>query len=81
MITRKLIRSITRMTRMTRTTRKISMEIEMTVKSLEEVVKVIIPTITPPLSLFPKLRVMKLVTLTTKLTKPTKPMIDRYLVD
>jgi len=38
---------------MIRTIRKVSMEMEMTVKSLGEVVKVIIPTITPPLSLFP----------------------------
>jgi hypothetical protein len=53
MITRNLI-SITRIMRMTRTTRKISTGMEMTVKSLEEVVKVIIPTITPPLSLFPQ---------------------------
>jgi hypothetical protein len=35
------------------TTRKISIGIEITVKSLEEVVKVIIPTITLLLSLFP----------------------------
>ena len=34
--------------------RKISMGIEMTVKSLEEVIKVIIPAITLPLSLFPQ---------------------------
>jgi len=53
MITRKLITSIIRITRMTRTTRKISIGIEITVKSLEEVVKVIILTITLPLSLFP----------------------------
>ena len=52
MITRKLITSITRMTR---TTRKISMGMEMTVKSLEEVVKVIIPYNHPTtLSLFPQ---------------------------
>ena len=36
-----------------RTIRKISIGIEITVKSLGEVVKVIIPIITPPLSLFP----------------------------
>ena len=53
MITRKLIISIIRIIRMTRTTRKISMGMEMTVKSLGEVVKVIILTITLPLSLFP----------------------------
>ena len=41
------------MTRIIRTTRKISIGMEMIVKSLEEVVKVIIPTITLPLSLFP----------------------------
>jgi hypothetical protein len=39
--------------RIIRTIRKISIGIEITVKSLEEVVKVIIPTITLPLSLFP----------------------------
>jgi len=43
-----------RMMRIIRTIRKISMGMEMTVKPLEEVVKVIIPTITPPLSLFPQ---------------------------
>jgi len=53
MITRKLITSIIRIIRMTRTTRKISIGIEMTVKSLGEVVKVIILIITPLLSLFP----------------------------
>jgi len=36
-----------------RTMRKVSMEIEITVKSLREVVKVIILIITPLLSLFP----------------------------
>jgi len=36
-----------------KTTRKISIGMEMTVKSLEEIIKVIIPAITPPLSLFP----------------------------
>ena len=36
-----------------RTIRKISIEIKITVKSLGEVVKVIILTITLPLSLFP----------------------------
>ena len=46
MITRKLITSIIRMPRIMRTMRKISMGMKMTVKSLEEVVKVIIPTIT-----------------------------------
>ena len=50
MITRKLIISIIRITR---TTKKISIGIEITVKSLEEVVKVIILIITLPLSLFP----------------------------
>lgn len=39
MITRKLIISITRITRITRIIRKISMGIEMTVKSLGKVVK------------------------------------------
>jgi len=42
------------MTRITRTIRKISIGIEITVKSLEKAVKVIILTITPPLSLFPR---------------------------
>ena len=41
------------MTKIIRTTRKIFIGIEITVKLLEEVVKVIIPTITPLLSLFP----------------------------
>jgi len=50
MITRKLITSITRMTRIKRIIRKISIGIEMTVKSLGEVVKVIILL----LSLFPQ---------------------------
>jgi len=54
MITRKLIRSIIRITRIIRTTRKISIGIKITVKSLEEVVKVIIPYNYPTtLSLFP----------------------------
>jgi len=52
MITRKLIKSITRIIRMMRTIRKIPMGMEMTVKSLEEV-KVIIPYNYPTiLSLF-----------------------------
>jgi len=42
------------MTRITRTIRKISIGIEITVKSLGEVVKVIIPIIIPPLSVFPQ---------------------------
>jgi len=40
------------MIKIIRIMRKISIGMEMTVKSLEEVVKVIIPTITPLLSLF-----------------------------
>jgi len=39
---------------MMRIIKKISIGIEITVKSLEEVVKVIIPIIIPPLSLFPQ---------------------------
>jgi len=54
MIIRKLIISIIRMIRMMRTTRKIFIGIEMIVKSLGEVVKVIILTITLLLSLFPR---------------------------
>jgi len=51
---RKLIKSITRIMRMMRTMRKIFMGIEIIVKSLEEVVKVIIPYNYPTiLSLFP----------------------------
>jgi len=38
---------------MIRMMRKIFIGMEMTVKPLEEIVKVIIPTITPPLSIFP----------------------------
>jgi len=41
------------MIKITRTTKKISIGIEMTVKSLGEAVKVIIPTITPLLSPYP----------------------------
>ena len=52
MITRKLIISIIRIIGITRTIRKISIGIEIIVKSLEEVVKVIILIITLPLSLF-----------------------------
>jgi len=39
--------------RMMRITKKISIGMEITVKSLEEVIKVIIPAITPLLFLFP----------------------------
>jgi hypothetical protein len=46
MITIGLMAGITRIPRMMRTTREISMGIGMIVKSLEEGVKVIIPTIT-----------------------------------
>jgi len=53
MIIRKLIKSIMRIVRMIRTMRKIFMGMEMTVKPLEEIVKVIIPIITLLLSIFP----------------------------
>jgi len=53
MITRKLIRSIIRMIRMTRTTRKISIGIEMIVKSLEEVKVIILYNYPTTLFLFP----------------------------
>jgi len=52
-IIRKLIESIIRIVRIIRIIRKISIGIEIIVKSLEEVVKVIILTITLLLSLFP----------------------------
>jgi hypothetical protein len=42
------------MMRITKITKKIFIEIEMTIKSLREIVKVIIPIITLPLSLFPQ---------------------------
>jgi len=53
MIIKKLIISIIRMIRIKRIIRKIFIGIEMTVKSLGEVVKVIIPIIILLLSLFP----------------------------
>ena len=53
MIIRKLIISIIRIIRMARTMRKISIGIEIIIKLLEGVVKVIILIITLLLSLFP----------------------------
>ena len=51
---KKLIRSIIKIIKIIKITKKISIGIEITVKSLGEVVKVIILIIIPLLSLFPQ---------------------------